>query len=174
MTSQKKIDANRRNGSKGRGPRTRAGKLKSSLNARKHGLSVPITADRQLHGEAVKLARAIVGEGAAYNAFFEQALIIAETELDQRRAQQARLVAINMAMSETDNNIPQVEVTEKVSSSHAVNGGDTRTAEAFVRALPVLRQIERYERRAYSRRKKAAARLNDLRSLSRVDPDPSN
>jgi len=45
---------------------------------------------------------------------------------------------------------------------------DLAGAEAGVCALPVLKRIDRYERRAYSRSKKAMARLNDLRLLSQL------
>ena len=39
MTSQRKIEANRRNAARSTGPRTEAGKKKVSLNAVKHGLT---------------------------------------------------------------------------------------------------------------------------------------
>ena len=39
MTSEQKIEANRRNGRKSRGPRTAAGKLTASRNALRHGLA---------------------------------------------------------------------------------------------------------------------------------------
>jgi hypothetical protein len=39
MTTQAKIDANRRNATKSTGPKTAAGKARVSLNALKHGLS---------------------------------------------------------------------------------------------------------------------------------------
>jgi hypothetical protein len=91
MTSQKKIESNRRNGRKERRPRS--AKSRSRLNARKHGLSLPIMANHELQAEALNLAHAIAGEGAD-NALLEQALIIAECELDLQRVQEARRVAI--------------------------------------------------------------------------------
>ena len=39
MTSQKQIEANRRNAKQSTGPRTTAGKQRTSQNALKHGLS---------------------------------------------------------------------------------------------------------------------------------------
>ncbi len=39
MASQRQIEANRRNAQKSTGPKTQAGKARSRLNARKHGLS---------------------------------------------------------------------------------------------------------------------------------------
>jgi hypothetical protein len=45
MTSEKQIAANRANAKKSTGPRTAAGKLKSSRNAFRHGLSGPLPPD---------------------------------------------------------------------------------------------------------------------------------
>ena len=39
MTSQDRIEANRINAKRSTGPRTQSGKARSSLNARKHGLT---------------------------------------------------------------------------------------------------------------------------------------
>ena len=48
MATDRQIAANRRNGSLGRGPRTSAGKARSSRNALKHGLSIPVSRDKTL------------------------------------------------------------------------------------------------------------------------------
>ena len=168
MTNQKRIDANRRNGRKGRGPRTAAGKLQSRLNAHKHGLSIPIMADQTLHEDVLKIARAIAG---ANNALMEPALVIAETELMLQRIQQARLAAINMGINEIDKRNRSVAAVGNAAEPHGVGGAETPIADAFVVALPLLRRIELYERRAYSRRKKAMTRLDDLRIFSQLSPD---
>ena len=39
MSSEKQIEANRRNAQKSKGPRTTAGKARASRNSRKHALS---------------------------------------------------------------------------------------------------------------------------------------
>ena len=46
MATDKQIAANRRNGALSRGPKTAVGKARSSRNALKHGLAIPITRDR--------------------------------------------------------------------------------------------------------------------------------
>jgi hypothetical protein len=57
VASQKQIAANRENAKRSTGPRTRAGKKRSSKNSRKHGLSLEL--DEILADEAAQLARAI-------------------------------------------------------------------------------------------------------------------
>ena len=51
MATDRQIAANRRNGSLGRGPKTSAGKARSSRNALKHGLSIPVNRDKSLRGQ---------------------------------------------------------------------------------------------------------------------------
>ena len=52
------------------------------------------------------------------------------------------------------------------------NQADTTTttalAGAFVEAWPNLSGIERYERRAYSRKKRALAHLHDLQAIAQL------
>ncbi len=52
------------------------------------------------------------------------------------------------------------------------NQADTTTmtelAGAFAEALPTLSGIEHYERRAYSRKKRALARLHDLQLIAHL------
>ncbi len=48
MTTQKQIEANRRNSPRSTGPRTRTGKAASKMNAMKHGL---LAADFVVRGE---------------------------------------------------------------------------------------------------------------------------
>jgi hypothetical protein len=152
MVSLRKIEANRRNGQKSRGPRTIAGKFRSRVNARKHGLTIPIVADQGFHATLADLTHAIVGQDAGER-MVEQGLIIAQAELELRRIRQARLVTIETAVG---------DAADTQSSDAAI------AAEAFVSALPLLGRIERYERRAFLRRKKAAARLTDLQMMLEV------
>jgi hypothetical protein len=65
MTSQRKIEANRRNARLSTGPRSLSGKARSARNARQHGLAVPIWSDPLLTQNAESLARAIAGPEAS-------------------------------------------------------------------------------------------------------------
>ena len=67
MTSQRKIEANRKNARASTGPKSKEGRERSARNARRHGLAVPIWGDPKAAADAAKLAREIVGLTPATN-----------------------------------------------------------------------------------------------------------
>ena len=138
MATDRQIAANRRNGALSRGPKTRAGKARSSRNAVKHGLSIPIARDHASAKEIAVLARRLgqSGRGSLW-----QARVAAEAELELTRARSA---------------------FEAVLTRASISGtwdGAAEQAPALICALPELQRLERYERRAFSKRKRA---LRDL------------
>jgi hypothetical protein len=76
MATDKQIAANRRNGLLGRGPKTSAGKARSSRNALKHGLSIPVNRDKTLRRKIAVLAR-ILAQSEAGNVFRSSVIITA-------------------------------------------------------------------------------------------------
>jgi hypothetical protein len=84
MATDRQIAANRRNGSLGRGPKTSAGKARSSRNALKHGLSIPVKRDKTVRRQIEVLAR-ILAQSEAGTVFW-QAGAAAEAELELVRA----------------------------------------------------------------------------------------
>ena len=69
MSAARRREANRANARASTGPKTRAGKARSAGNARRHGLSLPALRDPALSHEIVALAHAIVGaEAGAFSA----------------------------------------------------------------------------------------------------------
>jgi hypothetical protein len=80
MATDRQIAANRRNGSLGRGPKTSAGKARSSQNALKHGLSIPVNRDKTLRRQIKVLAR-MLSQSEAENVSW-QARAAAEAELE--------------------------------------------------------------------------------------------
>jgi hypothetical protein len=64
MASDKQIAANRANAKRSTGPKTAAGKLRSSRNAYRHGLSDPIMLDPTVSRKVAAMARVLAGEHA--------------------------------------------------------------------------------------------------------------
>jgi hypothetical protein len=135
MTSPAKIRANRRNSLRSTGPRTRAGKAIVARNARTHGLNIPTFCDPGFAGEVVELAREIETSvtGAEADATgHEFACRIADAIIDMRRVRLAKL--------------PLVAALD-------ADPGDRR-------ALTQLWRLDRYEARAFVRRRRAIREFN--------------
>jgi hypothetical protein len=80
VSSLAKVKVSRANGRKSRGPRSADGKVKSRINALKHGLVAITRKNPKIFAEIEPIAIAICG-GATHPLLFEQALIIAENAL---------------------------------------------------------------------------------------------
>jgi hypothetical protein len=87
MATAKQIEANRRNAKRSTGPRTASGKSKSSRNALRHGLSLPLTIDGSTMAEIDELARLLAhGEIDNTTATVE----VAAAQVDLQRIQRIR------------------------------------------------------------------------------------
>jgi hypothetical protein len=139
MATDRQIAANRRNGSLGRGPKTSTGKARSSRNALKHGLSIPVKRDKTVCRQIEVLAR-ILAQSEAGNVFW-QARAAAEAELELVRARAV------------------LEAVLKRAGITAKRNGGAEQGTALIQILPELQRLERYERRAFSKRRRA---LRDL------------
>ena len=126
MATEKQIRANRANARKSTGPRTAAGRLKSSRNAFRHGLSLPLELDPVMSEKAKLLVRSCANEGQ-HLAMSE----IVHAQLDLLRIRTAR----NQLMAEPD-----------------LLAGD-------LDRLRRLKALDRYERMASARRRRAAESL---------------
>jgi hypothetical protein len=155
MISKRKVAANRRNAAHSTGPNTAKGKARASRNAYKHGLAVSVLNDRAISAEVERLARSIVGEtGTPYELM--QARVVAETEFDLLRVWATRLKITEASIGAV---VPEL-------ASGAQRAGalpdspmqsqflEAQRAYAVLRALPRLEMLERYERRAFSRRQR--------------------
>jgi hypothetical protein len=139
VTSARRREANRRNARSSTGPRTSAGKARAAQNARRHGLSLPARYDPSRWDEIEALARAIVGADADAERL-ELARRIAEAQIDIIRARSARRDLF-----------PACPAALR-----------ERTAIARLAA------VDRYERRAWARRKRAIRALDDAYTVERA------
>ena len=96
MTSERKIAANRINASKSTRPKTAKGKDRASRNALRHGLATITRHNLSVSAQIERIARAICVDGAP-PAQYEQALIIAESEVVLLHVRTARVAAIERA-----------------------------------------------------------------------------
>jgi hypothetical protein len=134
MATAKQVAANRANAARSTGPRTPAGRAKSSRNAFRHGLSLslPLPQDLTTATEIDRLARAFAGNNPS-----EQQLIAA-SEFATAQCELMRIRALRFAAT------PALSAT------------------LDPRRLRWVLGFDRYEQAALSRRKRAAKTLDRL------------
>jgi hypothetical protein len=137
MVSSRKTAANRRNAQHSTGPRTARGKGRAKHNALRHGLAVTLSATGSIDRDIERLALRITGANPD-PCRWHFAIIAAEAELDLR---QVRAVRLSWLASKTP-----------PSSSP---GDQDQERNGLATSLPNLLRLERYERRALSRRDRA-------------------
>jgi hypothetical protein len=129
MSSARKMEANKRNASRSTGPRSPGGKLRSARNARRHGLATPIDQDAETASRIQNLTN-VLTEGSQDSGRFEQARAVAECYFDLCRIREARAELFA-----------------------AAGDFDNLTIEQLDRTVRVVDKINRYERRAVSKRR---------------------
>jgi hypothetical protein len=158
VTSPAKVAANRQNARRSTGPRTAAGQMRSRMNALTHGLAATAAVDVD-PALSLEIRELVEGIGAAYavsGSLREAVGQIAEAEIHVRRVRRAKLALVQQALER--------ELQACATSTESWEGSrhvDNILARAVLGIAPALARIDRYERRALSRRKKA---LQALRS----------
>ena len=172
MTGDRKIRANRANAQASTGPKTERGRSHAARNALRHALSRPVYSDPVWSEEVEALAREIIGAGT--NAEIQElARRIAEAQIDLRRVRYARHQILSQALSDPDyvsetmlgkkaalairilrrsdldTPMPD-EVMEFLSSKPE---GPNKFVTILADKTLQLLALDRYERRALSRRK---------------------
>jgi hypothetical protein len=144
MTSEKKIAANRANGKKSRGPNTVSGKLQSSRNAWRHGLAAAADAEPTASPAVKRMANAICGNEHGDPDLYDLAVTIARWQIVLLKVRAARIAAI-----------------ERQRMTHP----KLDHLKQLVPGLPtdeVWASLDRYERRALSRRNSAIRRFQAI------------
>jgi hypothetical protein len=151
VSSKRQGAANKTNASLSTGPRTARGKQISKMNARVHGLSSPIRSQAGAEEAIEQLADSIV-EAAARPDLRALAVRISEAEIDLRRIKRSRVV----------NDL--AEIASDLGWPH------TPDSVASLAGLPLKGRssnaLDRYERRALSRRKSAICDFDKARVRS--------
>jgi hypothetical protein len=142
MPSDRKINANRENAKKSTGPRSEEGRRKIRRNAFRHGLAIDVAFDPYFHRAIEAMAKIIVS-ASAQGTTIALARHLAETEVDILRIRDVRTALFNAHYEK----------------SHL-------HPEDYIDLSDNLGKLERYERRAFSRRKRA------LRAISQLSEEP--
>jgi hypothetical protein len=153
LTSDRQRRANQDNAKASTGPKTRAGKERAAQNGLRHGLSIPVSSDPALSPQAEAIARRIAGPNAKAEAL-EQARRIGEAQVDLNRVRARRVALVADPLE------------------HAIGG---KSLEGFEKLAIILQagaselaRLDRYERRALSRRKSAIREFDSVRPMRRL------
>jgi hypothetical protein len=137
MASSRKIAANRSNARKSTGPRSKEGREVSRRNALRHGLAVPIGTAPEFGHDIEQLAK-LLSSGSQHSG--DRAREASEAELDLVRIRKIRTGLFeSFCCTDAPGRFAELNSLAELNNS--------------------LRKLERYERRAFSRRKRALAAM---------------
>jgi hypothetical protein len=186
VTSDRKIKANRANARASTGPKTHYGRARSTRNAFRHGLSLPIQHDQVVCEDVQELARQLAGSHASADVQLV-ALRVAEAQIDLRRIRNARHQFLSEALADRYRSesravtrmklmVMKQFLTPKLAEIPlpafietfltAAHEGPGKLAAVVLKETKRLQAFDRYERRALSRRKSAIRIFDGARQQS--------
>ena len=192
MTTDRQRRANRVNAKASKGPKTKAGKARSARNALRHGLNVPVWADPALSPMVEAIAHRISGPGPDIAALARARLLAeAQVELDRVRGRRRTLIAgyltdpkyqplrvlrQQLRLMKTIDRVErtrgapfEIDEIEEMIDLEPLEG-DAKLAAVVEDKSSALAALDRYERRALSRRKAAIRRpLTPLECFRHAD-----
>ena len=130
MATEKQIAANRANARRSTGPKTRAGKMASSRNAFRHGLSLPLPLDTATSAKADAITRVLLRDQADAEA------LMAATEWAQAQLELLRIRKVRAELMAT---------VDPASEGH--------------QPLRRVAALDRYEHIAHTKRRRASRKL---------------
>jgi hypothetical protein len=158
-------------------------KARAAQNARRHGLNQSVISDRVLSEHVEALAHKIVGK-AVNSEVYQLARSIAEPQIDLIRIRQARLDLLASNLSDPDYGkaeamayncklvtkiLPYIDmVPQLLEMLRLPPEGPHKIVAALLDLTKQLRLMDRYERRALSRRKFAIREFDAARQQSNM------
>jgi len=192
VTSDRRQLANRVNAKSSTGPKTAAGKARAAQNAFRHGLNVSVLSDPLLAPEVEAMAREICSSDVDAETL-EWARRIAEAQIDLNRVRSCRRRLLTRLLGDPDYQPRQVNkqrfrllnwvlggrrprdlpidvdaVKEMVSPKPPE--GEEKLAVILEERISELAVLDRYERRAMSRRKAAIRNFDFARASAQPRP----